>query len=261
MKKTNKKDLNPAFQFYPGDWLRDVNLRLCSLPARGLWIDLLCIMFSSSSRGFAKANGRNLQANDLAKVVANDEQTISTLLQELEDNGVLSKDSDGCIYNRRMVRDSEISKARAKAGSKGGSAIKAKASHKQVTAPAVSASSSTSASTTKRAVLTHEQMITFEGWYVEYPKKKNRGDAEKAWKTLNPDVNLFQEMVTAVKAQKQQHDWKKEKGRYIPYPATWLRNKGWEDDLGPTGESSDKVSTFTESVVSRPRERLNNEED
>jgi hypothetical protein len=29
---------------------------------------------------------------------------------------------------------------------------------------------------------------------------------------------------------KRSRDWIKESGQYIPYPATWLNAKGWEDD-------------------------------
>jgi hypothetical protein len=41
----------PAFQFYPGDWLRSKNLRRCSLEARGAWIEVLCLMHDSEEYG------------------------------------------------------------------------------------------------------------------------------------------------------------------------------------------------------------------
>ena len=28
-------------------------------------------------------------------------------------------------------------------------------------------------------------------------------------------------------------DWRKENGKFIPYPGTWLNAKGWESELGP----------------------------
>ena len=34
----------PAFQFYPGDWLKDPALSMCAPATRGVWIDLLCAM-------------------------------------------------------------------------------------------------------------------------------------------------------------------------------------------------------------------------
>jgi len=30
---------------------------------------------------------------------------------------------------------------------------------------------------------------------------------------------------------KKSPEWTKDNGKYIPYPATWLNAKGWEDEL------------------------------
>jgi hypothetical protein len=39
----------PAFQFYPGDWIQ--NTRILSLAAKGAWIDILCALWRSQTRG------------------------------------------------------------------------------------------------------------------------------------------------------------------------------------------------------------------
>lgn len=39
----------PSFQFYPGDWTKNANLRRCSPAARGVWIDILCLLHDSDS--------------------------------------------------------------------------------------------------------------------------------------------------------------------------------------------------------------------
>ena len=70
----------------------------------------------------------------------------------------------------------------------------------------------------------------FAQFWEAYPKKKSKGDAEKAWKKLNPDSSLVAEIQRAVELAKASEDWLKEDGKYIPYPATWLRAKGWEDE-------------------------------
>jgi hypothetical protein len=38
-------------------------------------------------------------------------------------------------------------------------------------------------------------------------------------------------MLLAIERAKTSKDWTKDGGQYIPYPATWLRAKGWEDDF------------------------------
>lgn len=44
----------PAFQFYPGDWQRNANLRRCSPAARGVWVDILCLLHDSDEYGLLR---------------------------------------------------------------------------------------------------------------------------------------------------------------------------------------------------------------
>lgn len=74
-------------------------------------------------------------------------------------------------------------------------------------------------------------MDRFERFYAEYPKKKNRGDAEKAWRALKPDEDVTEKIIAAVKVARTTLDWTKEGGQFAPYPAKWLRVKGWEDQI------------------------------
>ncbi|KKM17194.1 hypothetical protein LCGC14_1678180 [marine sediment metagenome] len=45
---------SPAFQFYPGDWLRSTDLQMCSMTTHGVWINCLCHMWFSKTRGKLK---------------------------------------------------------------------------------------------------------------------------------------------------------------------------------------------------------------
>lgn len=71
----------------------------------------------------------------------------------------------------------------------------------------------------------------FEKFWGIYPRKKSKGDAEKAWKAIAPDEKLQGQINDGVERATISADWRKEGGKYIPYPATWLRAKGWEDEL------------------------------
>jgi len=62
----------------------------------------------------------------------------------------------------------------------------------------------------------------FELFYQSYPKKKNKGDAEKAWKKHKPDINLI---MDAIAWQKTSQQWLKDNGQFIPYPASYLNSK------------------------------------
>lgn len=69
----------------------------------------------------------------------------------------------------------------------------------------------------------------FDRFWDLYPRKKAKGDAIKAWKKI--DVNLHETIFTAINKAKTSFDWQKDKGKFIPYPASWLNSMGWEDDL------------------------------
>lgn len=64
-----------------------------------------------------------------------------------------------------------------------------------------------------------------------YPKKRSKGDAEKAWKSIKPGSELVEKILDAITRAKTSRDWLKENGKFVPYPATWLRSRGWEDEF------------------------------
>lgn len=71
----------------------------------------------------------------------------------------------------------------------------------------------------------------FAAFWAAYPKKKSKGQALSAWKKLKPDSSLQVVILKAIEAQKRSPDWQKDKGKYIPYPATWLNAMAWEDEM------------------------------
>lgn len=72
----------------------------------------------------------------------------------------------------------------------------------------------------------------FEKFWSAYPKKKSKGDAEKSWKKLSPSNEQIEAILSAIDRAKTSKDWQKDGGQFIPYPASWLNAKGWEDDHG-----------------------------
>ncbi|WP_186263318.1 hypothetical protein [Burkholderia gladioli] len=110
----------PSFQFYPGDWMNDAALRMVSVGARGLWIDMMCIMHQGSEYGYLKVNGKVILASNLARMTGSTLEETEGFLGELEAAGVFSRDDEDCIFSRRMIRDEKVRQARAAGGSKGG---------------------------------------------------------------------------------------------------------------------------------------------
>jgi hypothetical protein len=81
----------------------------------------------------------------------------------------------------------------------------------------------------------------FDRFWQEYPKRKGKADALKAWKKIKPDQALADQIFKSLDAAKRSQDWNKDAGQYIPYPATWLNGQRWEDDLDPVKPSSEGV--------------------
>lgn len=111
----------PSFQFYPGDWQRDTALRLCSIGARGCWVEMLCIMHQAEPYGYLMHEGKALGARQVASLIGGGAtaKQVQEWLDELEAEGVFARTEDDCIFSRRMVRDEQTREARANGG-KGG---------------------------------------------------------------------------------------------------------------------------------------------
>lgn len=86
----------------------------------------------------------------------------------------------------------------------------------------------------------------FDQFWEKYPKKVGKGDAEKSFKRIRPDAELFDKMMTALDGIKKSEQWTRENGRFIPNPATWLNQKRWEDEIpvATTKSSGGIESTF-----------------
>lgn len=71
----------------------------------------------------------------------------------------------------------------------------------------------------------------FARFYRAYPKHKNPDDAMKAWDIRKPDASLQEVIITNVEARaKDDPEWIKDRGTFVPYPATYLRNARWKDE-------------------------------
>ena len=74
---------------------------------------------------------------------------------------------------------------------------------------------------------------SFERFWSSYPKKIAKPNALAEWEKLKPNEELLQKMLTALESFKKTEQWQKENGRFIPHPATWLKNRRWEDSIEP----------------------------
>ena len=73
-------------------------------------------------------------------------------------------------------------------------------------------------------------MHKFEKFWALYPKKRSKGDARKAWEQHVIESIHAEKIFKTINLFKEHDDWKRDNGKYIPYPATFLRREMWEDE-------------------------------
>ncbi|MBV9217110.1 MAG: hypothetical protein JO053_13140 [Acidobacteria bacterium] len=148
----------PSMQFYPADWRKDPNVQAMGYFERGVWFEMLCLMFESEQRGKLVLNGKPMPDNAIAQLLGLDKGRFKQCLTTFLEYGVASRDEAGALFNRRMVRDEALRQVRAECGSMGGNpklldkggglvkqnGSKKKMEDKQNSTPSSSLSSSTS---------------------------------------------------------------------------------------------------------------------
>ena len=70
----------------------------------------------------------------------------------------------------------------------------------------------------------------FDQFWKAYPKKVAKVAALRAWRRLHYP-NLVATIMATLERFKSSPDWLKNRGAYIPHPATWLNGRRWEDEL------------------------------
>jgi len=111
---------DPWLKFYPTDWRSDPALRMCSMAARGLWIEMIALMHEAVPYGHLLVSGRSPTDAQLAVLVGAPSDQIPALLGELDAAGVFSRTREGVIYSRKMTRTAKKAAIARKNGKNGG---------------------------------------------------------------------------------------------------------------------------------------------
>lgn len=90
--------------------------------------------------------------------------------------------------------------------------------------------------------LTKKQQAGFDKCYAVYPKKKDIGAAEKAWKKLNPVDELVSEIFNALIAQNLDRKRNPVDKQYLPSLGPWLNSKKWLDHIETSGPERQQSS-------------------
>jgi hypothetical protein len=131
------------------------------------------------------------------------------------DMGLILENYEIVKWSERQYRSDSSTERVHKFRSKKSETLQKRKCNGNVTAPSVSVS---------------KYVSLFDSFWKEYPKKVNKGQAEKTWNKIKPDKGLVGKMIAALSWQKNRTSWVKDDGEFIPHASTWLNARGWEDE-------------------------------
>ena len=69
----------------------------------------------------------------------------------------------------------------------------------------------------------------FSVFWKAYPRKEAKVVAERAFKKAH--ISDLAPVLADIERRKKTDEWKKDKGKFIPHPATYLNQRRWEDEV------------------------------
>lgn len=246
---------NPWSKFFWSDWEADQGLRLCSLSAQGLWMRILCVCARHEPKGYLAINGNPLAVDAIARLAGVAETEAGTLLDELERNGVFSRNRAGCIYSRRMVRDEKRSQEGRKHKKRGLS--QATENTEENPAPSRGPSRGPSPhipearSQKKENTSSSPPSAAFERFWAVYPKKVEKRTAQAKFSAAVKGGVDPERIISAASAYAKSPSVA---GGFVKHPTTWLNAGCWDDELPQQNSNSTERDTrrsFLSRVASR----------
>jgi len=82
--------------------------------------------------------------------------------------------------------------------------------------------------TSPKETLSRSLRERFEIFWAAYPRKRSKKAAEKAFAKVNPDEQLFNDLMKGLERAKTSEQW--QTPQYQPHASTWLNDGGWMDE-------------------------------
>lgn len=214
---------DPAVLFYTSDFLSGTYMM--SMEQRGKYITLLCLQHQQ---------GHLSEKHMLSICSAHDTDVLCKFKQ----------DNDGNYYNQRMELETakrcKYTESRRKNASKKESICTAYEKHMPYHMENGNEDINKDVNSNKNRGSGGKE---FDAFWSAYPKKVGKEAARKAFAKI--PKSEIPNLVPAIENQKQSEQWKKDGGRYIPNPTTWLNQGRWQDELSPETPKAIHKSTPT----------------
>lgn len=247
----------PWFKFYASDYQEDIKLRRCSLSARGLWMELMCIIDRySEPYGFLSDENGAFKQSFIANKVMCSLPEIRKCMAELEQEKVFSRTPEGVIFSRRMVRDGKgrvVHNTEPDPDKSASSDLFDAENNASKYASLTRAESDSSFSKNKKLYtkkrdkeLTEQQFLWFEEfWGFPYWRRVCRKAAEEAFAAKVKSPDIFGKVMNALASQSPDMTSREEKN--IPHASSWLNGERWNDEI-PTVRPKTAVLEMVRAV-------------
>ena len=83
--------------------------------------------------------------------------------------------------------------------------------------------------------------VSFDDFWRVYPRRVARKDAMKAWARIK--AAEYPKILGAVVRARCTDQWQRDDGRFIPYPASYLRGERWTDELEVEIEVDQRITS------------------
>jgi uncharacterized protein YdaU (DUF1376 family) len=235
----------PAFQFYPADWLSSPRVTTMTPAEEGAYIRLLCYAWADLDCTIPDDDTELAKLSRLGEGWLNGGST--TIRKCFEPH----PKRPGRLFNTRLMEERKKQDAwrrKSREGGKRSAEIRVLHAKEKATVlegcfiggsrvvepQANSSSPSSSSKKKKNNTSLNGHQADFDRFWERYPRKRSKGKAEDVWAELRPDNQLVEIMLTKIEEASRSEEWTKDAGKWIPYPASWLIAKGWEDEYTTT---------------------------
>jgi len=240
--KNKKLDL-PAMPFYVGDWLKAPEIRILPLESRAVWFEMLCIMWQCEPRGYLAINNIAITPQELAFMIGGgtSPEEMHIYLKILEEKKIFSRNKNGIIFSRFMVKLDDISSKRKASGKLGG---KQKGSKKEANTLANTEDEYESENEIKNVDEIEDINLEFGELWKRYPRKdgkkrsfisfkrsvKTKENLQDIWKALENYIKLVQGKDP----------------KYIKNGSTWFNQ--WQDFIDYEDPSNPMSKSYLKSI-------------
>lgn len=241
---------NPWLKFYVADWRADPGLRMCSAAARGVWIDLICLMHEAVPYGHLLVHGQPPEVAQLSYLTATPPEHLSECLAELESAGVFSRTREGVIYSRKLTRMASDSAKKRKSGKMGGNPSLLKQTEKdgvvkqhvkEVDKPRIQNPES-------REKIPKKE---FDEFWMAYPRKVGKQAALRAYDRARRSSSA-EEILEGTR--RYAFAVRGKDPAYVKHPSGWLNDGRWADEA-PSGQPGAPAFLSKEDLAERDRIR------